>query len=114
MTAERKQAEEILLEVFEMGMDAQEIGMPSFDMIKQTGRIDKMIDSLFALKVAEATKEMYQFVEWIGANANMLYYPNSRDKWLLSRIVMSENPSVEYDEYTTAELFEYWKQNIRK
>jgi hypothetical protein len=44
----------------------------------------------------------------------MLYYPNSRDKWLLSRIVMSENPSVEYDEYTTAELFEYWKQNINK
>lgn len=139
---ERKQAEEILLEVFEMGMDAQEIGMPSFDMIKQTGRINGMIDSLLSLKlaeeknayialentlakteqallvarneIAEATKGMYRFIEWIGTNANMLYYPNSRDKWLLSRIVMSENPSVEYDEYTTAELFEYWKQNIRK
>ena len=55
---ERKQAEEILLEIFEMGMDAQEIGMPSFDMIKQTGRIDKMINSLFALTVAELQAEL--------------------------------------------------------
>jgi hypothetical protein len=80
----------------------------------QAGDVIDALQQFAALKVSEATKEMYQFVEWIGANANMLYYPNSRDRWLLSRVVMSENPSVEYDEYTTAELFEYWKQNIRK
>jgi len=102
MTAERKQAEEILDMYWDDPIN-----------VKYECALRAM-ESYAPLRVAEATKEMYQFVEWIGANANMLYYPNSRDKWLLSRIVMSENPSVEYDEYTTAELFEYWKQNIRK
>ena len=68
-----------------------------------------------ALKVSEATKGMYPaaFVEWTGKNANILIYPNSRGNWLLTRVVTGINPSVEYDEYTTDELFDYWKQNIQ-
>ena len=57
---------------------------------------------------------MMEFTEWIGENANMLFFPNSNDKWLLSRLVKGENPSVEYDEYSTAELFDYWLKNVKK
>jgi hypothetical protein len=57
---------------------------------------------------------MMEFTEWIGENANILYFPNSNDKWLLSRLVKGENPSVEYDEYSTAELLDYWIKNVKK
>ena len=57
---------------------------------------------------------MMEYIEWIGENANMLFFPNSNDKWLLSRLVKGENPSVEYDEYSTAELFNYWIKNVKK
>jgi len=109
MTDERKQAEEILLDVFEMGMAAQEIGMPSFDMIKQTGSIDKMIDNLFSLKVAEATKEMYPkaFIDWATKNC----YCEEKDLWLYD---WSKEQEQFMQSFTTDELFEYWKQNIRK
>lgn len=107
MTPERKQAEEILLEVFEMGMDAQEIGMTSFDMIKQTGRIDKMINKLASLKLAEATKEMYplDFVVW--KDRKELRYSSMSGRYY-------SDTDMGVREFTLNELFEYWKQNIRK
>ena len=75
----------------------------------------RFAEAYAALKVAETTKEMYPaaFLEWAGKNANILIYPNSRGNWLLTRVVTGINPSVEYDEYTTDELFEYWKENIQ-
>ena len=75
--------------------------------------VSKCLSDLTAL--LEQHKEvMMKYTEWIGGNANMLYFPNSNDKWLLSRLVKGENPSVEYDEYSTAELFNYWLKNVKK
>ena len=81
----------------------------------QAGDVIDALQQFASLKVSEATKEMYPaaFLEWAGKNANILIYPNSRGNWLLTRVVTGINPSVEYDEYTTDELFDYWKQNIQ-
>ena len=84
----------------------------------ETYSLEEAIRKAFdaSLKAAEATREMYPlaFIMWIGFSAVNLYYRDVDEKWIKTRFEMSENPSEEYDEYTTDELFEYWKQNIRK
>jgi len=62
-----------------------------------------------SLKVAEATKEMYPkaFVEWIGSESPYEYH--TKDKiWTYGIVSLADS------RMTTDELFEYWKQNIRK
>jgi len=110
MTDERKQAEDAMAE------NGFNFALFELENEHSAKNLLNAFKSYASLKVAEVTKEMYPaaFIEWIGTNANMLYFPNFNGRWLLSRVIMSENPSIEYDEYTTNELFEYWKQNIRK
>ena len=52
-----------------------------------------------------------EFTEWVGKNNAILCYVNIRKIWVRTRFVLGENPHEEYDEYTTEELFEYWKIN---
>ena len=52
-----------------------------------------------------------EFTEWVGQNNAILCYVNIRKIWVRTRFVLGENPHEEYDEYTTEELFEYWKTN---
>jgi hypothetical protein len=52
-----------------------------------------------------------EFTEWVGQNNAILCYVNIRKIWVSTRFVLGENPHEEYDEYTTEELFEYWKTN---
>ena len=70
----------------------------------------------YALKVAEATKEMYpkEFLMWIGFYSTTLYYRDIDEMWLMTVFDIEGIPTDEYVEYSTDELFEYWKQNISK
>ena len=97
MTDERKQAEEILYKYY---MDRS---------ISTYEACLKSMHEYAALKVAEATKEMYpkEFILWKDENADYdeedeLYFTTTDEMmgigtWLTFEIV-----------------FEYWKQNIRK
>ena len=97
MTAEeRKQAEEIygnLCQSYIMELDRSEI-------------VYMAMESYAALKVAEATKEMYpkEFVEW---NDNL------KDTGTIFHNLDGLYSLGDCD-LTLDELFEYWKQNIRK
>ncbi len=68
-----------------------EILIRNYPNFASNGRVAKQI-------VAEATKEMYPFVEW----SNEIGYDGC--EWWIA-------PGKGL---TTDELFEYWKQNIRK
>jgi hypothetical protein len=70
---------------------------------------DKFVSDLTAL----ISENYYpkEFTEWVGQNNAILCYVNIRKIWVRTRFVLGENPHEEYDEYTTEELFEYWKIN---
>jgi len=93
MTAERKQAEEIL-----------DKHIPDWEMWSTEKVLDAMIE-LASLKLAEATKNMYPkaFIIWKDMNTEYLpygntYYVKDLDKHFVG---------IEL-------VFEYWKQNINK
>jgi len=49
---------EIFSEIFNAGMDAQEVGMPSFDQIQQTGWFNDKIAEIESLYKDEIDKEI--------------------------------------------------------
>ena len=69
----------------------------------QAGDVIDALQQFAAVKVAEATKEMYpkKFIMWV------IYTPPDDYSRLLSQINFSgKRPSID-------KLFEYWKQNIQ-
>ncbi len=83
--------------------------------------LDKLKDDAIAtyqrtgLLPSELEKQrdgMFAFIEWIGFLATMLYFRDVDDKWIMSRLNVESE--IEYDEYTTAELYEYWIKNVGK
>ena len=71
------------------------------------------LDGCLSDLTALISEHYYQkeFTEWVGQNNAILCYVNIRKIWVRTRFVLGENPHEEYDEYTTEELFEYWKTN---
>ncbi len=57
---------------------------------------------------------MFAFIEWIGFNSTLLYFRDVDEKWLMTRLENFVNPSLKYEEFTTAELYEYWIKNVEK
>ena len=97
----REIAEPILADLFEAGMDAQEVGMPSFDMLKTSGYIDRKLSDLTAL----ISEQYYpkEFLLWTGENCQ--YYPDTNE-WMYF-----ESPMTQQYFKGTDELFNYWKEN---
>lgn len=54
-----------------------------------------------------------EFIKWIGFYSTTLYYRDVDEKWLRTRFDIEGIPTEQYDEYTTDELFNYWKDNER-
>lgn len=106
----REKAINIFADIFTAGGDAHEVGGQSFDQLQQSGYIDRKITDLTAL-ISEHTQQMFEFVRWIGFYSTTLYYRDFDEKWLRTRFDVDGCPTEEYDEYTTEELFEYWKTN---
>jgi len=73
-------------------------------------RTRQCLSDLTAL-ISEHTQQMFEFVRWIGFYSTTLYYRDFDEKWLRTRFDVDGCPTEEYDEYTTEELFEYWKTN---
>ena len=71
---------------------------------------ERFISDLTAL-ISEKQAEYFEFVKWIGFYSTTLYYRDVDEKWLRTRFDIDGIPTDEYDEYTTEELFEYWKTN---
>ena len=61
--------------------------------------------------ISEKQAEYFEFVQWIGFDSTTLYYRDVDEKWLRTRFDIDGIPTEEYDEYTTEQLFEYWKTN---
>ena len=59
--------------------------------------------------ISEKQAEYFEFVKWIGFYNTTLYYRDIDEKWLRTRFDIDGIPTEEYDEYTTEQLFEYWK-----
>ena len=68
------------------------------------------VSDLTAL-ISEKQAEYFEFVKWIGFYSTTLYYRDVDEKWLRTRFDIDGIPTEEYDEYTTEQLFEYWKTN---
>ena len=66
------------------------------------------VSDLTAL-ISEKQAEYFEFVKWIGFYSTTLYYRDVDEKWLRTRFDIDGIPTEEYDEYTTEQLFEYWK-----
>ena len=71
---------------------------------------EELMERLTAL-ISEKQAEYFEFVKWIGFYSTTLYYRDVDEKWLRTRFDIDGIPTEEYDEYTTEELFEYWKTN---
>jgi len=98
----REIAEGILFDLFEAGMDAQEVGMPSFDMLKTSGYIDRKLSDLTAL-----IGEHYYPKEF-------LLWTHHQDYWhfdIITDMWYSDDDPQLLHEITTDELFNYWKEN---
>ena len=68
----------------------------------------QLFSDLTAL-ISEKQAEYFEFVKWIGFYSTTLYYRDVDEKWLRTRFDIDGIPTEEYEEYTTEELFEYWK-----
>ena len=71
-------------------------------------RTKQCLSDLTAL-ISEKQAEYFEFVKWIGFYSTTLYYRDVDEKWLRTRFDIDGIPTEEYDEYTTEQLFEYWK-----
>ena len=71
-------------------------------------KIESLFSDLTAL-ISEKQAEYFEFVKWIGFYSTTLYYRDVDEKWLRTRFDIDGIPTEEYDEYTTEQLFEYWK-----
>ena len=112
VTAEKRGRDKALAEVAEAKAEPEEV---SYDPYK-CGLSEKYLGEVGG-EVAEATKEMYpkEFVEWIIRQVDLCRITRCKegyqfvnldeedDSQLFKRIISDIN-----------ELFEYWKQNIRK
>ena len=67
------------------------------------------IEIMVTALISEKQAEYFEFVKWIGFYNTTLYYRDIDEKWLRTRFDIDGIPTEEYDEYTTEELFEYWK-----
>ena len=76
----------------------------------QQSKQDSLLSDLTAL-ISEKQAEYFEFVKRIGFYSTTLYYRDIDEKWLRTRFDIDGIPTEEYDEYTTEELFEYWKTN---
>ena len=83
----------------------------------QQSKQDSLLSDLTAL-LEQHKAVMMGFTEWVGLNTPIfLYYRNTDKKWVMTIITPIENPvlhmtdNFEYKEYTTDELFNYWKEN---
>ena len=105
MTNEEQKLREIA-EKWGWFVKAISIDMTRFELNKDT-------EQCFSDLTALISEHYYQkeFTEWVGQNNAILCYVNIRKIWVRTRFVLGENPHAEYDEYTTEELFEYWKPN---
>jgi hypothetical protein len=109
MTDERKQAEdkERALRVLLDRLNAPEFIDARDEFSESYLCIATIMESYAALKVAEAIKEMYPkaFLNWFTSEHSpvAILYGEQAERFA----------SNERD-YTIDELFEYWKQNIRK
>ena len=72
--------------------------------------IPEFLSDLTAL-ISEKQAEYFEFVKWIGFYSTTLYYRDVDEKWLRTRFDIDGIPTEEYDEYTTEQLFEYWRTN---
>jgi len=72
--------------------------------------VDHVVSEYTAL-ISEKQAEYFEFVKWIGFYSTTLYYRDIDEKWLRTRFDIDGIPTEEYDEYTTEELFGYWKTN---
>ena len=61
--------------------------------------------------ISEKQAEYFEFAKWIGFESSRLYYRDLDEKWIRTIFIIDENPHEEYEEYTTDELFNYWKTN---
>ena len=92
-----------------------ELTQADLEIWKAEGRIvqtpiPEFLTDLTAL-ISEKQAEYFEFVKWIGFYSTTLYYRDIDEKWLRTRFDIDGIPTEEYDEYTTEELFEYWKTN---
>lgn len=76
----------------------------------QKMRREELISDLTAL-ISEKQVEYFEFAKWIGFESSRLYYRDLDEKWIRTIFIIDENPHEEYEEYTTDELFNYWKEN---
>ena len=97
----REIAEPILADLFEAGMDAQEVGMPSFDMLKTSGYIDRKLSDLTAL-----ISEQYYPKEFTNyCIKNVDYCRDMGKEWyqiMASGILILK---------TLDDVYNYWKEN---
>ena len=97
----REIAEPILADLFEAGMDAQEVGMPSFDMLKTSGYIDRKLSDLTAL-----ISEQYYPKEFANyCIKNVDYCRDMGKEWyqiMASGILILK---------TLDDVYNYWKEN---
>jgi len=73
-------------------------------------KIESLLSDLTAL-ISEKQAEYFEFAKWIGFESSRLYYRDLDEKWIRTIFIIDENPHEEYEEYTTDELFNYWKEN---
>ena len=99
--------ETALSAVVERTFPLSEFGDDLHDYL-QRGLRDVLYSDLTAL-ISEKQAEYFEFVKWIGFYSTTLYYRDVDEKWLRTRFDIDGIPTEEYDEYTTEELFEYWK-----
>ena len=75
--------------------------------------IDPVIEAMEEY-AQERTKDMFEFIKWIGFYANKeksngrLFYREFSDTWFYSPSFI-----VEVKEYTLNELFQYWQNEIK-
>lgn len=101
---DREQAEEIKMKVCRILSDYHR--REDYLLEKAYGDMQQVMESYASIKLAEATKGMYpkEFVKWCIYDEE-LFYGN------LSEELITNN----YGGFKSLdELFEYWKQNIRK
>jgi len=111
----REIAQTLIERVWETGnADSHECNTRFDDLRNLQNCVDNYLDDalsdLTAL-ISEKQAEYFEFVKWIGFYSTTLYYRDIDEKWLRTRFNIDGIPTEEYDEYTTEELFEYWKTN---
>ena len=107
MTNEEQKLREFATKQFPLSKELKKEVL--YNLIQQAKQ-DECLSGLTAL-ISEKQAEYFEFVKWIGFYSTTLYYRDVDEKWLRTRFDIDGIPTEEYDEYTTEQLFEYWKTN---